>query len=61
MALQRALSALGYRLDATGEYGQATSAVVSAFQRHWRPARVDGRADSSTRTQVERIAALTRK
>lgn len=57
-ALQRALAAFGYRLDDTGTYDEATATVVTAFQRHWRPARVDGRADASTRAQLGAIAAL---
>jgi N-acetylmuramoyl-L-alanine amidase len=31
-----------------GVYSSETSAVVRAFQRHFRPARVDGIADAST-------------
>lgn len=46
--LQRALAAYGYGLQETGEYDDATGAVVAAFQRHFRPARVDGIADPST-------------
>jgi N-acetyl-anhydromuramyl-L-alanine amidase AmpD len=34
---------------------EATAAVVTAFQRHFRPAAVDGRADRST---VEALRAL---
>ena len=46
--LQRRLAALGYGLEATGDYDARTEAVVAAFQRRWRPARVDGVADAST-------------
>ena len=35
-------------LPATGVYDEATSAAVAAFQRHFRPERVDGIADLST-------------
>ena len=56
--LQGALSRFGYGLDVTGTYDERTRAAVAAFQRHWRPARVDGRADGSTRAQLGRIARL---
>ena len=46
--LQDALRRYGYGIEATGVYDEATAAVVTAFQRHFRPARVDGRADRST-------------
>ena len=54
-ALQRDLARYGYGLAATGAFDAATSAVVTAFQRHFRPARVDGIADRST---VETLHAL---
>ena len=47
--LQRKLVAYGYGLEVTGVYDEATQNVVTAFQRHFRPARVDGSADLSTR------------
>jgi N-acetylmuramoyl-L-alanine amidase len=46
--LQRKLLAFGYGLEVTEVYDERTQAVVTAFQRHFRPARVDGRADRST-------------
>ena len=46
--LQRALHAYGYGLEETGRYDDATRDVVTAFQRHFRQARVDGVADTST-------------
>ncbi len=46
--LQRVLRAYGYGIQETGTYDDATREVVTAFQRHFRPARVDGIADSST-------------
>ena len=46
--MQAGLAEYGYGIKATGEFDQATSDVVTAFQRHFRPARVDGVADSST-------------
>ncbi len=47
-ALQSMLSFYGYNIDITGEYSEQTEGVVAAFQRHFRPALVDGIADSST-------------
>ena len=46
--LQRALASYGYGIAETGSYDNATRDVVAAFQRHFRPARVDGIADPST-------------
>ncbi|MEQ8738172.1 MAG: N-acetylmuramoyl-L-alanine amidase [Hoeflea sp.] len=47
-ALQTMLALYGYGLEVDGVYSSETSAVVRAFQRHFRPARVDGIADAST-------------
>ena len=46
--LQAALAAIGYECLATGMEDDATRAVVSAFQRRWRPSRVDGEVDRET-------------
>ena len=46
--LQRALRTYGYGITETGSYDDATRLVVTAFQRHFRQARVDGVADPST-------------
>jgi N-acetylmuramoyl-L-alanine amidase len=53
--VQRALKRYGYGIEPTGLYDALTTAVVTAFQRHFRPARVDGRADRST---IATLAAL---
>jgi N-acetylmuramoyl-L-alanine amidase len=57
LALQRDLAAYGYYVPETGRFDAATEASVAAFQRHFRPARVDGRADSSTRATLARLTA----
>ena len=57
-ALQRDLARLGYGLAETGDYDETTWAVVRAFQRRFRPARIDGLADPSTRETLNR--ALSR-
>jgi len=46
--LQRTFAAYGYKIDDTGRYDGQTREVVTAFQRHFRQARVDGIADAST-------------
>ena len=46
--LQHALAKYGYGVPITGKYDGPTMEVVTAFQRHFRPARVDGIADHST-------------
>ena len=48
MRLQRTFSIYGYGIPESGVYDDATHDVVAAFQRHFRPARVDGIADPST-------------
>lgn len=47
-ALQAMLALYGYGLDIDGVYNPETEAAVRAFQRHFRPERVDGIADAST-------------
>lgn len=53
--LQRALADYGYGVDLNGIFDKRTRAVVSAFQRHFRPALVDGLADVSTVATLERL------
>lgn len=58
-ALQAMLALYGYDCPVTGRYDPRTAAVVTAFQRHFRPAKVDGVADASTITTLrDLIAAL---
>ncbi len=47
-ALQAMLALYGYGVEITGIYDRQTRQVVTAFQRHFRPERVDGEADAST-------------
>ncbi len=54
-ALQRALFDYGYGVEVTTTYGTGLEKVVEAFQRHFRPARIDGRADASTRDTLDRL------
>ena len=55
--LQSGLSRYGYGLDVSGTYDDATKDVVTAFQRHFRPAQVDGVADESTMKTLQRLLA----
>jgi N-acetylmuramoyl-L-alanine amidase len=55
--LQQRLAAYGYRCEASGVYDEATELVVIAFQRHFRPALVSGRADRSTVETLNRLLA----
>ena len=52
--MQRNLRNYGYGITDTGRYDETTAEVVTAFQRHFRPARVDGIADPSTLVDVAR-------
>ncbi|MGA8716051.1 MAG: N-acetylmuramoyl-L-alanine amidase [Roseiarcus sp.] len=47
-ALQAMLALYGYGVELSGVYDRHTRAAVTAFQRHFRPERVDGEADAST-------------
>ena len=51
-ALQAGLTRLGYDSAPTGRYDAATATIVAAFQRHWRPGRIDGVADGETRARL---------
>jgi N-acetylmuramoyl-L-alanine amidase len=60
-ALQRALLEFGYAVEVTSTYGTGLEKVVEAFQRHFRPERIDGRADSSTIETLNRLLAAHRE
>jgi N-acetylmuramoyl-L-alanine amidase len=49
----------GYDMDLTGVLDAKTVAVITAFQRHFRPARVDGALDLSTLATLERLIGHT--
>src|SRR5436305_376631 len=53
--LQESLANYGYGIAVSGDYDQATAMVVTAFQRHCRPALVHGIADPSTRDTLARL------
>ena len=54
--LQIALDAIGYGIEGTGLYDPVTEAVVTAFQRHFRPTIVDGVADPETTSLIHHLA-----
>lgn len=54
--LQVALDRIGYGIEGSGLYDQPTEMVVRAFQRHWRPAQVDGISDAETTSLIHHIA-----
>ena len=54
-ALQSMLQLYGYATESNGVYDVFTQATVRALQRHFRPARVDGIADSSTVITLHRL------
>ena len=54
-ALQAMLSLYGYAIDISGIYDENTQSVVTAFQRHFRPEKVDGVADFSTIDTLHRL------
>lgn len=56
--LQAGLHRLGYEPQPSGRYDAETRTVVEAFQRHWRPERVDGVADGETRARLVGLLQL---
>jgi N-acetylmuramoyl-L-alanine amidase len=54
-ALQEALASYGYGVTVSGIFDFATVEVVTAFQRHFRPALIDGIADVSTVTTLKNL------
>jgi N-acetylmuramoyl-L-alanine amidase len=57
VALQKSLHEYGYGIEASGDYDPLTVEVVTAFQRHFRPERVDGHGDPSTRSTLQELLA----
>ncbi len=53
--LQSDLKLLGFKIEVNGHYDRATENVVTAFQRHYRQDRVDGRADNSTCRTLKKL------
>ena len=55
--IQELLGRYGYDIAVSGSYDPATRDVIAAFQRHFRPARVDGAADASTIATLKALLA----
>lgn len=55
---QRLLARFGYGLEISGEFDEATRAVLRAFQRHFRPASVTGELDQGTFDRLSALMAL---
>ena len=55
--LQSRLCRFGYGVAVTGILDRATTQAVSAFQRHFRPARFDGQPDGETRRLLAALVA----
>jgi N-acetylmuramoyl-L-alanine amidase len=56
-ALQAMFALYGYGIPIGGRFDATTETVVEAFQRHFRPERVDGVADASTITTLRDLIA----
>jgi N-acetylmuramoyl-L-alanine amidase len=56
-ALQSMLSLYGYGTEITGEFSDKMAGEIEAFQRHFRPERIDGIADFSTIDTLHRLLA----
>jgi N-acetylmuramoyl-L-alanine amidase len=58
VSLQQGLGNYGYALSISGHYDSATHEAVTAFQRHFRPERVDGVCDVSTLRTLQDLLAV---
>ncbi|MGH6915551.1 MAG: peptidoglycan-binding protein, partial [Geminicoccales bacterium] len=56
--LQEELARFGYAVPRHGRLDRATGLVITAFQRHFRPERVDGIADAATLARLDGLLAL---
>ena len=59
--VQSMLALYGYGIDITGRFDRQTETVVAAFQRHFRPRRVDGLADGSTMRTLRRLLSCAKE
>jgi N-acetylmuramoyl-L-alanine amidase len=55
--IQSWLAAIGYAVPRSGVMDGETQAAVAAFQRHFRPARVDGVVDGETAARMRALAS----
>ncbi len=54
-AAQEMLAAYGYEISPTGTFDENTRKIVTAFQRHFRPKRIDGILDPQTRATLHQL------
>jgi N-acetylmuramoyl-L-alanine amidase len=54
-ALKKRFRKFGYCLGETDEFEKDLEAILRAFQRHFRPERIDGIADLSTQATLDRL------
>ncbi|MAL80327.1 MAG: N-acetylmuramoyl-L-alanine amidase [Sneathiella sp.] len=59
--LRQALAEIGYEVAVDGEYDAGLECVIRAFQRHWRPLRVDGIADKETQARLHAVLVQVRR
>ena len=52
------LARYGYAIAQTSNFDDDTAKVVAAFQRHFRPEKIDGRADVSTLATLENLLGI---
>ena len=57
--IQRDLAAYGYGIAPNGDFDQPTEQVVVAFQRHFRPTRIDGIFDRDCAARLNWLLVLT--
>jgi N-acetylmuramoyl-L-alanine amidase len=60
-AWREGLARYGYGIDPGNEFDSVTEAVTKAFQRHFRPVRVDGIVDTETVAVLAALHAMRRK
>jgi N-acetylmuramoyl-L-alanine amidase len=58
--VRAALAEIGYRIGLDGALDPALSAVLRAFQRHWRPEAVTGQADDGTLVRLLAVQQAVR-
>lgn len=56
--VQAQLARFGYALPRHGRHDHATGLAIAAFQRHFRPERVDGAPDPATLARLDGLLAL---
>ncbi len=56
--VQRELARFGYQVAPNGALDAPSRAVIAAFQRHFRPERVDGEPDPGTLARLDGLLAL---